>query len=121
MAGKLRAAGIGSQKKLLEMGATPAGRRRIAADTGVSHKLVLKWLNRADLARVRGVGEEYADLLEVAGVDTVPELARRNAAKLHARMAELNEVKHLVRSVPALTAVQHWKEHAQTLPRVLRY
>ncbi len=120
-ANKLRAAGIASQKKLLEAGSTPAGRRRIEKDTGVSGKLVLKWINRADLARVRGVGEEYADLLEVAGVDTVPELARRNAENLHARMSAVNESRHLVRTLPPLAKVQAWTTQAKDLPRAIHY
>ncbi len=120
-ANKLRAAGIGSQKKLLEAGSTPAGRRRIQKDTGLSAKLVLKWINRADLARVRGVGEEYADLLEVAGVDTVPELARRNAQNLYERMSALNASRKLVRSVPPLAKVQAWTTQAKDLPRAIHY
>ncbi len=120
-ADKLRAAGVGSQKKLLETGATPAGRRRLEKDTGVSGKLILKWINRADLARVRGIGEEYADLLEVAGVDTVPELARRNAKNLFERMASVNAQRKLVRAVPPLTKVQAWTTQAKDLPRAIRY
>ncbi len=120
-ANKLRAAGIGSQKKLLEAGSTPAGRRRIQKDTGLSAKLVLKWVNRADLARVRGVGEEYADLLEVAGVDTVPELARRNAQNLYERMSALNASRKLVRAIPPLAKVQAWTLQAKDLPRAIHY
>lgn len=120
-AAKLREAGVTSQKKLLEVGGTPRGRRQLERDTGLSHKLILKWVNRADLARVRGIGEEYADLLEYSGVDTVPELARRNAERLHERMASVNEEKHLVRSLPTLAKVQDWKQHARGLPRAIHY
>ena len=120
-ADKLRAAGVSSQKKLLEMGATPTGRRKIEKDSGLSGKLILKWINRADLARVRGIGEEYADLLEVAGVDTVPELARRNANNLFERMSSVNATRKLVRSVPTLAKVQAWTTQAKDLPRMIRY
>ncbi len=120
-ADKLRAAGVTTQKKLLELGATPGGRRKIEKDSGLSGKLILKWINRADLARVRGIGEEYADLLEVAGVDTVPELARRNAQNLFERMNSVNASRKLVRSVPTLAKVQAWTSQAKDLPRAIHY
>ncbi len=120
-ADKLRAAGVSTQKKMLELGATPAGRRKIEKGTGLSGKLILKWINRADLARVRGIGEEYADLLEVAGVDTVPELARRNANNLFERMNAVNATRKLVRSTPTLAKVQAWTTQAKDLPRMIRY
>ena len=82
MAQLLKNAGISSQKSLLEKGATRAGRKKIAQDAGIDEKKILEWVNRADLSRIKGVGEEYSDLLEAAGVDTVPELARRNAERL---------------------------------------
>ncbi len=120
-ADKLRAAGVTTQKKLLELGSTPTGRRKIEKDSGLSGKLVLKWINRADLARVRGIGEEYADLLEVAGVDTVPELARRNAKNLFERMNTVNASRKLVRSVPTLAKVEAWTAQAKDLPRAIHY
>ncbi len=120
-ADKLRAAGVTTQKKLLELGSTPTGRRKIEKDSGLSGKLVLKWINRADLARVRGIGEEYADLLEVAGVDTVPELARRNAKNLFERMNTVNAARKLVRSVPTLAKVEAWTAQAKDLPRAIHY
>ena len=81
-AGKLRTAGIGTTEALLEAGATPAGRKALAEDAGVSEKLILEWVNHVDLFRIKGVAEEYADLLEEAGVDTVPELAQRRPDNL---------------------------------------
>ena len=72
---KLQHAGVATQEALLEMGATPKGRKDLAEKSGVTEKLILGWVNRVDLARIKGIGEEYADLLEAAGVDTVPELA----------------------------------------------
>ena len=87
-AGKLEGAGVKSTDDLLEKCATPAGRKEIAEKSGVGEKQILRWANMADLFRIKGVGEEYADLLEAAGVDTVPELGQRNAANLCAKMTE---------------------------------
>ena len=90
---KLRAAGINTVDKLLENAATKKQRQSLAEETGISEKQILKFTNMADLFRLNGVGQEYAELLEVAGVDTVPELAQRNAANLTAKMEEVNEAK----------------------------
>jgi len=120
-AGKLRAAGIASIEALLEAGAKPAGRKDLEAKTGLSGKLILRWINMADLFRIKGVGEEYSDLLEAAGVDTVPELAQRKAENLHKKMGELNEQKKLVRSVPGESQVAEWIAQAQDLPRAVHY
>ena len=97
---KLRGAGVATTDVLLKQGATPKGREEIAAKAGVSGKLILEWVNHADLFRIKGVGEEYADLLEEAGVDTVPELAQRNPANLHAKLGKVNAAKKLVRRLP---------------------
>ena len=118
---KLKACGVTSQAKLLVMGGTPAGRRKLISESGISDKLILKWINRADLARVRGIGGEYADLLECAGVDTVPELAQRNATNLHARMEEVNQAKNLVRSMPSASMVATWVTEAKTMGRAISY
>jgi predicted flap endonuclease-1-like 5' DNA nuclease len=83
--------------------------------------LVLEWVNHVDLFRIKGVGSEYADLLEAAGVDTVPELAQRNAANLQQKMAEVNATKKLVRRLPVLSQVEDWIKQAKTLPRVIKY
>lgn len=118
---KLAQIGIATTEALLAKGATPKGRAEIAEKSGVSGKLILKWLNRADLFRVKGIGEEYADLLEAAGVDTVPELAQRNAENLYHKLVEVNADKKLVRRVPSLSQVNGWVEQAKALPRVLTY
>ena len=118
---KLKDCGVTSQARLLEMGGTPVGRRKLISESGISDKLILKWINRADLARVRGVGGEYADLLECAGVDTVPELAQRNAKNLHARMEEINQAKNLVRSMPSVSMVTTWVTEAKTMGRAINY
>ena len=120
-AGKLRAAGIQTTRDLLEQGATRAARRAIARKTGISQKLILKWVNNADLFRIQGVSEEYADLLEAAGVDTVPDLARRNPEHLYPRLVAVNQKKALVRRLPSLAAVRDWVEQARQLPRVITY
>lgn len=118
---KLKAAGVTSTEQLLEKGATPAGRKELEGATGIAHALILRWINNADLFRIKGIGEEYADLLEAAGVNTVPELAQRSAENLTAKMAEVNEAKKLVRKVPTATQVADWVAQAKALPRVLTY
>jgi predicted flap endonuclease-1-like 5' DNA nuclease len=118
---KLRAAGIADTAALLAKCAAPKDRAALAEASGISAKLVLKFANRADLMRVKGVGEEYADLLEAAGVDTVPELAQRKAANLHAALETTNAAKKLVRQAPSLKAVQGWIAAAKEMPRALIY
>lgn len=118
---KLNEIGIASLEALLEKGATPKGRKELVATSGISDKLILKWINRADLFRVKGIGSEYGDLLEAAGVDTVPELAQRNAANLHQKLLETNEAKNLVRRPPSLSMVESWIAYAKELPRVIEY
>ena len=118
---KLKDAGIANTDDLLEKGATPKGRQEIEAKTGISHALVLEWVNHVDLFRIKGVGEEYSDLLEAAGVDTVPELAQRKAENLYQKLAEVNEAKKLVRQLPTQAAVADWIEQAKQLPRVVTY
>lgn len=121
-AAKLTEAGVKSQEALLKAGDTPKSRKDLEKMTGISGKLLLKWINRADLARVKGIGEEYADLLELAGVDTVPALARRNAENLHKKLLEAAEANtKVVRRVPAATEVAKWVAAAKELPRVLSY
>ena len=118
---KLKEIGIASPLDLLSKGATRKGRELISKATGITITLVLKWVNRADLFRVKGVGSEYADLLEVAGVDTVVELGQRNAANLHQKLVETNEAKKLVRQLPSQTQVANWVEEAKKLGRIVRY
>ena len=118
---KLKAAGIGTVEALLEAGASPEGRQALEEKTGIGHKLILEWINHADLFRIKGVGEEYSDLLEEAGVDTIPELAQRKAENLFAKLGEVNEVKKLVRRLPTLAQVTDWIEQAKVLPRIVTY
>lgn len=121
MGDKLRANGVADTVGLLAKAATPKDRAALAAQTGISGKLILKFANRADLMRVNGVGEEYADLLEAAGVDTVPELAQRNAQNLLDVLTKTNTQKKLVRQTPSLSAVKGWIAAAKDMPRVLQY
>lgn len=118
---KLKSAGINTTDDLLEQCKSSKGRKGIAESTGISEKLVLRWTNHADLFRVKGIGEEYADLLEAAGVDTVPELGQRNAANLCTKLNEVNEAKKLTRQPPSEKQVGDWIEQAKSLPRVIEY
>lgn len=118
---KLEDAGINSPEQLLEDCSTPHARRIIAEKTGVSEAMLLKWVNSADLFRVKGIGEEYAELLERSGVDTVPELARRNAEHLFHKLEEVNAEKKLVRKIPSLHQVESWIAQAKDLPRMINY
>jgi predicted flap endonuclease-1-like 5' DNA nuclease len=118
---KLSNEGITTTDELLDAGATPQGREALAEKTGIAESLILEWVNLSDLFRIKGVGEEYSDLLEEAGVDTVAELARRNPENLLAKIIEVNEAKNLVRRVPYLSFVESWVQQAKTLPRKVEY
>lgn len=118
---KLTAAGILTAAQLLAKCAAPAGRKALEEETGINGKLILKWCNHADLYRVKGVGPQFAELLEAAGVDTVKELAHRRADNLAAKMLEVNEEKHLVRRVPVEKEVQKMVDCAKELPAVMTY
>ena len=116
---KLTTAGITTTDDLLDRCETPAGRKTVADETGMSASLLLKWANRADLMRISGVGTQFAELLETAGVDTIKELRTRNAENLTAKMIEVNEEKKLARTSPAATTVEGWVNQAKTLgPRI---
>ncbi|MBN1195860.1 MAG: DUF4332 domain-containing protein [Candidatus Aminicenantes bacterium] len=118
---KLNAIGIRTMNQLLDEGATPAGRHKLEERTGISPKMILRWVNMADLFRIKGIGEEYSDLLEAAGVDTVPELAQRKAENLYAKMSEVNKSKKLVRQLPGANQVAKWIEQAKSLNRKVNY
>jgi predicted flap endonuclease-1-like 5' DNA nuclease len=112
---KLRKAGVRTTDSLLKVAATRTGRRRLARETGLPESDILSWANRADLLRITGVGSEYADLLEVAGVDTIRELRRRNSERLLEAMTELNLRKRLVRRLPTEGMVAGWVDEAKAL------
>ena len=120
-AGKLAADGIGDTDSLLEKGCTKKGRAAIAEKCGISEKLVLKWVNMADLFRIKGVAGQFAELLECAGVDTVRELSMRSADNLAAKLAEVNAQKKLCRVTPNVETVAGWVQQAKDLPRAVEY
>lgn len=118
---RLRKNRIRTTEALLKRGATRAGRREVASATGFSIAQILEWVNRADLMRVKGIGEEYSDLVEAAGVDTVKELRNRKPVNLLAKMVEINKAKRLVRRLPTESMVERWVAHAGELPAVVKY
>ena len=118
---KLTAAGIVKTAQLLEKCATPAGRKALEEETGITGKLILKWANHADLFRVKGVGPQFAELLEAAGVDTVKELKHRVPANLMAKMEEVNAEKNLVNRVPSEKELVKMVAEAKELPAVVEY
>jgi len=118
---KLSSAGIKSVEALLKRGATPKGREEVAKKTGLGHKEILEWVNRADLYRIKGVGSEYSDLLENASVDTVVELSKRDAKNLTVKMAEANAKRKVVRRLPVEKQVANWITQAKKLPRAVNY
>lgn len=118
---KLSEIGLITTEALLNKGGNPEGRREIAEKTGIDPDRILDWVNRADLYRIKGVAEEYSDLLEAAGVDTVPELAQRNPVNLLNKLTEVNSEKRLVRRMPTQREVSNWVDHAKVLPRRVTY
>lgn len=120
-AAKLTKAGIRSVEALMKRGASKKGRNEIATITGISHTLILEWVNLADLFRVKGIGSEYSDLLEEAGVDTVVELSKRVADNLYHKMIEVNKAKNLVNKMPGIKQVKKWINQAKKLPKVVTY
>jgi predicted flap endonuclease-1-like 5' DNA nuclease len=116
---KLQGAGIKDTDDLLDLCATPSGRKQIAEKTGLSEKHILGWTNMADLMRVSGVGRQYAELLEAAGVDTIKELRNRNAENLAVKMEEVNSEKKLAKSSPSPSTVSDWIGQAKkTDPKI---
>ena len=120
-AAKLKAIGIRTSEKLLEAAKTAKGRRGIADKIGIDEKTVLKWANLADRMRIKGVGEDYAQLLQAVGVDTVRELKYRNVGKLASAMREANKKSKLVRLLPSEGRVRRWIEYAKQLPPKISY
>lgn len=120
-AAKLRGAAIGTVADLLDACCDPKGRKGLAASTGIDEDRLLRWTNMADLMRIKGVGKQYAELLEAAGVDTVKELKTRNAANLSAKLAEVNAQKKLAGTAPTESIVAGWIEQAKALPGRITY
>ncbi len=120
-AAKLNSVGIRTTDALLQGGCGPEERKQLAAATGIADSLILEWVNLSDLYRIKGVGSEYSDLLEEAGVDTVVELATRVPENLLAKMGEVNKAKNLVNKMPGIKQVKSWVSQAKKLPRVVTY
>ncbi len=118
---KLIAIGIESVDQLLEKGADPKGRQALEEATGIRHDLILTWVNHADLFRIKGIGPQFSELLEAAGVDTVKELRNRNAANLAAKMLEINEAKHLCKRTPVEKEIQKFIDLAKELEPKVTY
>ena len=118
---KLKEAGVTTTEQLLDSGGSRKGRQDLAKKTGITETLILEWVNLADLFRVPGIGEEYSDLLEEAGVDTVKELRNRNPENLHKALQEVNARKHLVRQLPGLSQVDSWIKAAKELEPKVTY
>jgi predicted flap endonuclease-1-like 5' DNA nuclease len=118
---KLAAEGVKTTDDLLQSCGAGAGRKKMEAATGISCDMLLDWVNKADLFRVKGVGTQYSDLLEAAGVDSATELAQRRPDNLVAKMAEINAAKKLVRQLPTEAQVAAWIEYAKTLPKVVSH
>jgi len=118
---KLKAAGIATTEALLEKGATKKGRTSIAEETGISEKLILKWVNHADLFRIKGVAGQFAELLEAAGVDTVKEFRHRVAANLQPKLVEVNDQRNLCNRVPSVSELEKMIAQAKDLDPLVTY
>jgi len=118
---KLGAAGVGTVEVLLEKGGRRLSREKLAEATGISQKLILEWVNRADLMRIKGVGSEYSDLLEAAGVDSCLELSHRVPNNLFRKMEEINGARKVVRRLPTESEVTQWVEAAKSMPKVVEH
>jgi len=118
---KLNSAGITSIESLLKACTSKKERAELAEKTDIPDNLILKWVNRADLARIKGVGSDYADLLEASGVDTVPELARRKAENLFVKITGVNDEYKFVKKMPTEKQVEDWIAQAKNLPRIIQY
>ena len=120
-ASKLNKIGVNTTDELLAAGGTKQGRKELSEKTGISETVILEWVNMADLFRIKGIGEEYSELLKEAGVNTVIELARRNPANLHETLVGVNNAKNLVRRTPTPNQTKDWVEQAKNLPRKVEY
>ena len=118
---KFKGADVQTTDDLLKKGGTSKGRAELASATGLTEKQILEWVNRADLYRIKGIGSEFADLLEASGVDTVAELAQRSAENLAEKLKAVNAEKQKVRSVPSAEQAGEWIEQAKSLPRAVEY
>ncbi len=117
----LESEGLHSLEDLLNVCGDKKGRKEFAKKSEIEEKLILRWVNTADLSRIKGVSTQYSDLLEFAGVDTVPELSHRNAKNLHLKIIEVNEANNLVHKIPTESQLENWIAQAKELPRAINY
>jgi hypothetical protein len=120
-ASKLNAVGVGTVEVLLDKGGRRLSREKLASASGISPRLILGWVNRADLMRIEGIGSEFSDLLEAAGVDSCLELSHRLPANLHRKLREVNAARNLVRRLPTEAEVARWIAAAQSMPKVVEH
>jgi predicted flap endonuclease-1-like 5' DNA nuclease len=113
--------GVYTIDDMLAKGGTPDKREELAVATGFTENQILEWVNRADLHRVKGIGSEYADLLETAGVDNVAELAQRNPEFLTERLRAVNQEKQIIPNVPGTQLIEEWILKAKSLPKAVEY
>ena len=118
---KLSWAGIETTDELLKRGATVRGRQIISGETGLSSKRILEWVDHVNLLRLKGIGEDYAILLNEAGVYSVIELAQSDPDTLSERIEHINREKNIVRRQPSLAVIKRWIKDAQQLPRLIEY
>jgi predicted flap endonuclease-1-like 5' DNA nuclease len=118
---KLNKAGVVTIEGLLDRGASKTGRKKIAEESGIDEGKILNWVNKADLFRIKGIGPQFSELLEAAGVDTVKELRNRNAENLHAKLVEVQAEKKITKAVPALKQVTKFVDQARNLPPIVTY
>jgi predicted flap endonuclease-1-like 5' DNA nuclease len=119
---RLRGAGVDTTDELLEKGASRTGRAALVEATGIDGSRILEWVNHADLMRIKGVGSEYSDLLEAAGVDSPAELAQRNPANLATTFQEVVAARPgIVRRIPTQSEVEDWIAQSQRLPKVVEH
>lgn len=119
---KLKSAGAETTKDLLKLAKTPKARKKLAMATGIGEALILKWANHADLMRIKGIGGEYAELLEKVGVDTVKELAKRNADNLNEAVEKFDlTMSPIVRRKPGKNDIHAWIRQAKRLKPTLTY
>ena len=120
-AAMLLKAGVTNTKQLLDKAGTRKARKELATTCGVEETLILKWANMCDLMRIKGVGEEFSELLEVAGVDTVKELAKRRPDNLRQAMIDANTKRKLVRQLPSVAQLENWVKQAKEMPPMMSY
>jgi predicted flap endonuclease-1-like 5' DNA nuclease len=118
---KLNKAGVVTIEGLLDKGSSRTGRKKIADESGIDEGKILNWVNKADLFRIKGIGPQFSELLEAAGVDTVKELRNRNAENLHAKLVEVQAEKKITKAVPALKQVTKFVDQAKNLPPIVTY